>query len=839
MMRRTSFHIDEMNLLQTIKRFGCVALLVAGVPTAWGYSWEGAIGNKDDAWQVPAIGYGWDDPVAPKNFYEEYRPVVQVFYYASDASFATYYGAYGMSNVDLAFGLLNGVMCGQTNTPVFLFSPTNGVTMNYNGLSGGVPLTIGAGLGLDNYSANLTEFPLEARQINYTARALGLWDLRSTVLHLMVLQLGLANPDRYVWTLHDRVPNMFNAPKPTCPGDVGYLVVQRNFDVNPTVNYPYSPFINGSLFTYSINENCGQDPTVPWSAITEPSPADPFGSESSAVASGGLYESFPDQGSLQQTGWFYRGLTRDDAAGFKNLLSTNTINWEATAPSGGQLVVSNLGPVIQLTTSNLYSLLITAQTNAPATLSGLFPDVVVANCVTNYGLVTNWNIGSYVTNLTGATYDTLNVVVYSNIIGTAFQPVYQDAFANVITNGNLAHFPGIVLTGTNVVLNYSSNTVFTVQTVQVAPLIGAPYGSPPITNTTYQTIVLTNQPSGEYFVLPPGQCGWKILNDTPAWSVVAVTNLVTLVTNTFSTSSTNGTSTNTYVGSQSIVYYFTNHTYLAQAINCSTVAAAPALRRGLGRVEFIRVNYDSLLGQVIDQLPLTNYYSMTVISNNQPVLENYERVVTAPDILIQAQDLVVPNPPAKPYGPAYTVSTPNFDQSAIFTQLAGPGAIIPGTTIVFNEGLNNLFVNGSLNALGLPTNNFVLGQDQQSQVNAFGSYDGSTNYPVVYPSTASIATLMNQMIVQATPAPPNLPDGTNGAPYNGGAGLKFTATGGQLPYQSWVANGGLAGTGLSFNGATQILSGTPAAAPGTYYFTIQLTDSANQVINLNYSLTIH
>ena len=95
---------------------------------------------------------------------------------------------------------------------------------------------------------------------------------------------------------------------------------------------------------------------------------------------------------------------------------------------------------------------------------------------------------------------------------------------------------------------------------------------------------------------------------------------------------------------------------------------------------------------------------------------------------------------------------------------------------------------------------------------------------------------MNQMLIQVTPAA--VSDGTNGVAYNGGSGVTFSATGGQSPY-TWAApNISTLVPGLNFNAATATLSGTPTA-PGIYSFSLLLTDSANQVVNFNYSITIH
>jgi hypothetical protein len=151
--------------------------------------------------------------------------------------------------------------------------------------------------------------------------------------------------------------------------------------------------------------------------------------------------------------------------------------------------------------------------------------------------------------------------------------------------------------------------------------------------------------------------------------------------------------------------------------------------------------------------------------------------------------------------------------------------------MVFNKNENNLYLNGSLAEYNYSTNGF-LNLDTQTTLGAFGSFDGSTNYPVIYPTGANIASLMNQMIIQVTPSA--APDATNGTPYS----VTFSATGGQPPYVWTAANISTLVPGLSFDATTATVSGTPAA-PGIFTFTLQLTDSANRVVNLNYPITIH
>ncbi len=91
--------------------------------------------------------------------------------------------------------------------------------------------------------------------------------------------------------------------------------------------------------------------------------------------------------------------------------------------------------------------------------------------------------------------------------------------------------------------------------------------------------------------------------------------------------------------------------------------------------------------------------------------------------------------------------------------------IANSSTISFNK-VGPVFLNmgpgGLWQANGAPTSMFI-----------WGSFDGSTNDPVVYPDGTSITNLINQVLVQITPA--TLPAGTNGVAY---PATTFVATGG-------------------------------------------------------------
>ncbi|MBI1745344.1 MAG: putative Ig domain-containing protein [Acidobacteria bacterium] len=88
------------------------------------------------------------------------------------------------------------------------------------------------------------------------------------------------------------------------------------------------------------------------------------------------------------------------------------------------------------------------------------------------------------------------------------------------------------------------------------------------------------------------------------------------------------------------------------------------------------------------------------------------------------------------------------------------------------------------------------------------------------PATATMAfNLVIQMVI-ATPSP--LPNGRIGSPYS----VTLTAAGGQAPY-SWLLVQSFLPPGLSLNGFTGTISGTPQAA-GNYSFNVQVQD--NQIM---------
>ena len=261
-----------------------LALMVVGaVHSAQAFSMLGPLGLAVEPWKTGEIGYnprGFDIGGA-MNLGEEYRWNMKTITYGFDESFLNYFGQRGVDEVKKAIAILN-------NVPAF-----------------------------SSMSSNLAEFSTDTRRENYRASALGLYDLKSAALGLLLEEMGLASPERYVWALRDRRP-IAGTPY------FQYLVIKRNFD--PVTLVP-SSYVNGILYTYAILAipfNGG----VFYDAVEVP--VDPLAFGFSAVissvdAEGSEVDSFP-------LGHFFVGLTRDDMGGLRYLYRPTNYNVEDLVP---------------------------------------------------------------------------------------------------------------------------------------------------------------------------------------------------------------------------------------------------------------------------------------------------------------------------------------------------------------------------------------------------------------------------------------------------------------------------------------------------------------------------
>jgi hypothetical protein len=758
---------------QVMKTILLVSAVVFGLlHSAQAFSPAGPIGNGGDSWQQPVIGYGLGgDLNAPKNLGEEFRRNTPGMYYAFDANFLDFFGSNGVVAVDAAFTILNNL--------------TN----------------------VSSYSTDLSEFPTESRHINYQAQALGIYDLKSSTLSLMMEQLGLADPVRYNWTLHDR-DHFGNI---ACPVGMEYIVVQRNFDIvsTPLNQLQYSPYINDTLYSYQILEACsGPNPL----ALASPFSVDPLADIYSPVASFAI-----------GYGDFYTGLTRDDVAGLRYLWKTNNVNFESPAPGAtSTLITTNFLSQTQFPpnpatpsgfgTFDLAALTSSARTNDPATIQLLFPGVIVATSSNYLTVVATPIITATFKNIVGAPLGSApKLVIVTNGYTYSSMTNYVTTFANVVTN------------------HYKINPTATLQTIKVGPKSGAPLGSPSITNISTTTVTLTNATGGDYYTLAADLCPLNLLGVLYS-NVVTTTNVILSVNTNIVTSS----NTTVFAYSQNLVTTVTNYTFLANPVACTQNSNGPALYQGIENIKFFKSSYDSLLGQFFR--PITNNYSMVTVVNSQARRQNFQRVVTRPDFLMSAADLAT-SPSDNIIGAALGARNLNFVTANVLPGLAGPGTIVPSTTLTFNK-VGPVYFNSFGDVMdGTPYFNETPGGDVSDLFYiayfVWGSYDGTTNAPVVYPNGTSIDSLENQIFVQVTPT--SLPVGTKNVPY---PPTTFTATGGAFsPPFTWslaFGSGMPAGMSLSSDGT---LSGTPTQS-GTFGFILQLTDSLSRSVQWNYSITI-
>jgi len=779
-------------MLRFLKGMAVAAAMFASAQVSHGFALLGPF----EPYQVLALGYQWQSYFqgtpggvvgyssvgGPHNIGEEFRRNTPVMYYAFDANFLEFFGSNGVAAVDQAFVIMNSL--------------TN----------------------ISQYSPDLFEFPLQAQQINYQAQNFALTDLKSTTLHLMVQQLGLDQPDHYTWAVKNR---SMGTP---CPLAGQYVVIMRNFDVMPSpLQQPQSSaYVNGTLYSYGIVENC----TGPLLSYAVPYAVDPLADTYTAVASepatvftGSGFELLGiNVGSVGlHVGGFYNYLTRDDVGGLRYLLQTNNYNIEFSGQNTVQFVTNALSPTL-LPTFDLGLLASLALTNTAAQLQAIFPDLIDTSEVTGFACFTNFDVSLVVTSSPFAPAGTFRTVLVTNGFTINCVPTYSHTFANVITN------------------QFSSRSLVTFQTVTLAAPPFAPAGTPPVTNVVNRT-VSTNAVSGEFYLIPTNLCAVTLLTNllnipqvTATTNSITVTNLIPGVTNL------------TGPISQSVITYFTNHLIAFLPISCP--ADTVALRQGIEQVRFVRRDFDSLIGTF--WAPVTNDYTLVELTNNVLRSHRIRRTVTQPDFLFTADDLA-PGPQVNPFPPVETVDrSPMVFRQSVSNNLAGPGTIGSPTTFTFNKVGPYNFNYNLFTLLG--NNGIVFVTDQSSAISGllWASFDGTTNEPVVYPNGTSINNLINQLLIQVQPR--TLPNGANGVPYsfvytNSVSGIVYTntfsVTGGQSPYIWSLVGAGLP-AGLSLSPSGQI-TGTPSGVilvPRTFDFVVRVTDAGARFVDTPLSITI-
>ena len=148
---------------------------------------------------------------------------------------------------------------------------------------------------------------------------MGIIDVKSWALSLMLEQFGLAPAERYVFTLRSRVIIG------TTPF---YTTIKRNFD---PVTFDPTSYVNGTLSGYRIQQTFAF-PNI-WEAVEfAVDPLAPSVTSVSALADAGTYN-YDFRGQLETVGpgMFYTGLTRDDVGGLRYLYRDSNLNVENIA----------------------------------------------------------------------------------------------------------------------------------------------------------------------------------------------------------------------------------------------------------------------------------------------------------------------------------------------------------------------------------------------------------------------------------------------------------------------------------------------------------------------------
>ncbi|MFM7803566.1 MAG: hypothetical protein ACKPGK_03615, partial [Verrucomicrobiota bacterium] len=150
------------------------------------------------------------------------------------------------------------------------------------------------------------------------------------------------------------------------------------------------------------------------------------------------------------------------------------------------------------------------------------------------------------------------------------------------------------------------------------------------------------------------------------------------------------------------------------------------VRAGVDRVRFVRVNVDPVLRQNARQAAVT--YPEVVSSNGVVIRQVVSRVLARPEILIIARDVGLRDGYI-PIGSAPAPLTFQNTGSVLDGSAEGPGIVEPISGYTFSKvGVYSLNIGNSDE------------QDGQPGI-LWGSFDGSTNAPVLYPAGSRLSDL--------------------------------------------------------------------------------------------------
>jgi hypothetical protein len=300
----------------------------------------GRVQDRNGAGTATVPNVNMDDPMGgPTPVKEFYRWNYPELTYAFDSTFIRYFGHNGMAAVSNAFSVLND-----------FFEPTD--------------LAYTDGVSSMNLIKEFDQH-FSTWEYNPSANINSVTDIESLTLGLLVNHLGLGNPHRYCFVLHD-VHN-YNAAN----GTGTFQVMMRNYD---PYTYRPSAVINGVTHSYWLfNDNPADTTAITiWDAVEYTVGSD---NQYGAIAAirdvinfGGMAWPAVAPTVFRTPGVFFRPdysgnepappnvtgqvrdqprhtLTFDDAGGLKYLYRTNNVVFEALDDSVFLVTPANMNPV--------------------------------------------------------------------------------------------------------------------------------------------------------------------------------------------------------------------------------------------------------------------------------------------------------------------------------------------------------------------------------------------------------------------------------------------------------------------------------------------------------------
>jgi hypothetical protein len=260
-------------MFRNLKTAICAIVGLAALQQASGFS----VFGPAEPFETPTLDYitryyyGNDSEIGgTKILSAGSRLNVPVLTYAYDSTFLTYFGTKGVAAVDAAMAVMNGLPTAST--------------------------------------PNLANFLQQGNQvINYTAQALVLTDLKSTVMSIMIEHMGLIG-ETHVWDLRNRVP--------LPGGQFEYTVINSNYD---PVTWDPTAYVNGVQYYYSIWDG---------SLTNGVSVADAIENTVDQTSSAQLAYTAVATRYGQQPGGYYLRITRDDMGGLSYLYRKNHYAYE-------------------------------------------------------------------------------------------------------------------------------------------------------------------------------------------------------------------------------------------------------------------------------------------------------------------------------------------------------------------------------------------------------------------------------------------------------------------------------------------------------------------------------